>query len=708
MCFTFMSVHARLYTMIASNTPISAITGIGPSYAQKLEKLHIKTVGDLINHVPFRYENYASIKQISQAQLGEEVTIVGTIWDVSTVYTRSYRIKTITKAVIQDGSGTIEAIWFNQAFLRTNLKQGMRISLSGKLKQNRYKLQLSSPAYEVLHEDEQFINTGRIIPVYPETEGVSSKWLRTKIAKLLPEVIPTTADWLPFTLRQKAELLVLSEALQKIHFPESDDDAASARKRLATDELLKVHLSALKRKSEWENKSKTEQLTCDKRTIDEFIKKLPFTLTNAQFHVIDEILDDLSKPIAMNRLLEGDVGSGKTVVAALAMYVAHQNGLQSALMAPTAILATQHYQTLEALLSPFGLTTSLITGRSKIKIKNSKQNDANMLDTRYSIQNTDVVIGTHALLSESTQFNNLGFVVIDEQHKFGVEQRATLRQKGKQPHVLTMTATPIPRTLALTLYGNLDLSVIDEMPVGRTPPKTYVVPNKKREDAYKFIEKEIKQNKVQAFVVCPLIDESETYNTVKAATVEYGRLSKEVFPKLKLGLLHGRMKPKEKDEVMEQFREKKLDILVATPVVEVGVDIPNATIILIEAADRFGLAQLHQLRGRVGRRAGQISYCLLFTELKGAQSIRRLKAMEKIFNGIELAELDLKLRGVGEIFGTMQHGIPDFKAAKLSNLKMIEETRLLAKEIFDDYFLKGDRGVQQVVSEFDQRLIEPN
>lgn len=715
-----------LGTMIDLNIPISSLPGVGPSYAQKLEKLNIKTIIDLINHIPSRYEDYASIKQISQAKIDEEVTILGTVWDITNVYTRSYRIKTITRAVINDGTGSIEAVWFNQPFMTKNLHAGMHVSLSGKLKQNNYKLQLSSPAYEILGDEEKLINTGRIVPVYPETEGVTSRWLRMRIAHLLPQVVDALFEWMPEPVRKKAELITLPATYQKIHFPESKEDIQNARKRIAFDELLKVHLSVMKRKKDWQQKSATQALQVDREKIGAFIASLPFQLTQAQQRATEEILRDLAKTVPMNRLLEGDVGSGKTVVAAAAMYVAHLNSLQSALMAPTAILASQHYETLKQLLSPLGLTVTLVTGRKNITVKTPTRTYPLRTKGRSSalksrplakgearrwisiMHDADIVVGTHALLSESTQFKKLGLVIIDEQHKFGVEQRALLRQKGNLPHVLTMTATPIPRTLALTLYGNLDLSVIDEMPIGRTPAKTYVVPNQKRNDAYRFIEKEIKHHSVQAFVVCPLIEESETFNTVKAATVQYERLAKEIFPRLNLGLLHGRMKPKEKDEIMERFRNQKLDILVATPVVEVGVDIPNATIMLIEAADRFGLAQLHQLRGRVGRRAQQTSYCLLFTELQGRESISRLKAMEKIFNGIELAELDLKIRGAGEIFGTMQHGIPDFKVAKLSNLKLIEETKVIAQEIFDNYYLRGDRGVQRAVNEFDQKLIEPN
>ncbi len=690
--------------MLSKDTPIAALAGIGPTYATKLQKLHIFTVGDLIEHYPFRYENYASIKSIAETKIGEEVTIIGTLWEIKNAYTRNYRIKTITKALIHDGSGTIEAVWFNQSYLTKNLQAGMEVSLSGKLKQNGYKLQLVSPAYEILKSNRETVNTGRIVPIYPETEGVTSRWLRTKIAQLLPQINQDVTDWLPRQIIEKADLLPLDDALQKIHFPNAKDDIIQSRKRIAIDELLKVHLTALKRKQEWEGKSHGHAFVIDQKKVQDFIARLPFTLTKAQYRVIDEILADLKNDTAMNRLLEGDVGSGKTVVAAVAMYIAFLNGRQSAIMAPTAILAQQHFQTLSSLLEPLGLKVALLTGGKQPKASGDQKLQA----SSFKLQGMDIVVGTHALLSESTKFKNLGFIVIDEQHKFGVEQRALLHLKGITPHVLTMTATPIPRTLALTLYGNLDLSVLDEMPVGRTKPKTFVVPQQKRQDAYNFIAKEITAKKVQAFIVCPLIELSETFNTAKAATVEYEKLSTEIFPQLQLGLLHGRMSSKQKEETMAKFRSQELDILVATPLVEVGVDIPHATIMVIEAADRFGLAQLHQLRGRVGRREGQDAFCFLFTELIGEESIKRLRSMEKIYSGLELAEVDLQYRGAGNIFGTEQHGIATFKVAKLSNLKLIEQTRKLAQQIFTDYYEKGDQEVKDTVDRFDKRLIEPN
>lgn len=691
--------------MIPLETPIANVPGIGPIYAKKLERLEIFTVSDLINHYPSRYEDYAAIKSISQTQVGEEVTIVGTIWDIGNVYTKSHKI--LTKAVIQDGTGTIEVVWFNQRYLGTTLKTGMRLSLSGKVKQNGYKLTIVSPVFEILNEEDKFVNTGRLVPIYPETAGVSSRFLRTKIIRLLPTLVGGIEDWLPEKVRTEQELLPLSQAIQEIHFPENNDQIHESRKRIAYDELLKVHLTALKRKYEWQTKSIGTPLKFDQKTIDKFIHSLPFPLTNAQRRVADEILIDLQQQTAMNRLLEGDVGSGKTVVAAVAMYAAHLSGMQSAIMAPTAILARQHYDTLRSLFGPLGLSIVLVTGNTN-KGKGSENSNAVTLAPKPLPLHPDIIVGTHALVSEETQFSNLGFITIDEQHKFGVEQRALLRLKGNSPHVLTMTATPIPRTLALTLYGNLDLSVIDEMPKGRTIVKTFVTPQKKRADAYTFIEKEIRDKQVQAFIVCPLIEESETYATARAATVEYEHLSKEVFPKLRLGLLHGRMKAKEKDGIMSQFANHELDILVATPLVEVGVDVPNATIMLIEAADRFGLAQLHQLRGRVGRRAEQEAYCLLFTEMHGKQIFGRLKAMEKIYSGPQLAELDLHYRGAGELFGTKQHGIPNFKVAKLSDLRLIEETRKVAQEIFTNYYLKNDPKLVKIVDAFNKKLVEPN
>ncbi|HEX8965392.1 MAG TPA: ATP-dependent DNA helicase RecG, partial [Patescibacteria group bacterium] len=443
--------------------------------------------------------------------------------------------------------------------------------------------------------------------------------------------------------------------------------AYKAKQRLAFDEVFLLQLAAEKKRQEWQKTRIATAFSLEKfqKEIQDFWEKLPFSLTGAQQKAIHQIFEDMEKPTPMNRLLQGDVGSGKTVVAAAGIYLAFLNKFQSVLIAPTEILAGQHYTTIIRLLEPLGVKVALATGSKKEKT-----------------DNFDVLVGTHAVLSEKIIFKKLGFVAIDEQQRFGVEQRAILRGKGNNPHVLTMTATPIPRTVALTLYGELDLSVLDEMPKGRKTIKTWLVPNVKREAGYKWIEEKIQQGD-QAFIICPFIEESENMTTVKAAKGEFERLQRFVFPNLKLAMLHGKMKPKEKDSVLEDFKNKKYDILVATPVVEVGIDIPNATIIVIEAAERFGLAQLHQLRGRVGRGDKQ-SFCLLYTESQSPQTRDRLASLEKIHNGAELAELDLKLRGPGEIYGTMQSGQRMLKIASFSDLSLIEKAKREASKIFPE------------------------
>ncbi|MDO8452538.1 MAG: ATP-dependent DNA helicase RecG, partial [bacterium] len=472
-------------------------------------------------------------------------------------------------------------------------------------------------------------------------------------------------------IRLKYGLSNLKEAIKKVHFPRYLEDTIEARIRLGFDEFFGLQLNSLLKKKVWDEKKNAPSLLVDKEKIASFVKSLPFELTASQKVACQEILQNLQKSTAMNRMLEGDVGSGKTIVAAIACYVAFLNGYQSAIMAPTQILATQHFNTLTKILSPLGVKISLILGGSSLKVED---------------RSADIFIGTHALLQKEDYFNKLGFIVIDEQHRFGVSQRAKLAAKTNElsPHVLTMTATPIPRTVALTAYGDLDVSVLTELPKGRVKIKTWVVPPKKREAAYGWIRSRVQGTDEQAFIVCPLIEQSEaeSLTSVKAATVEYEKLSKEVFPDLKLGLLHGRIKGKEKDEIMAKFKNGELDILVATPVVEVGIDIPGATIIMIEAAERFGLAQLHQLRGRVGRGSKQ-SYCLLFTESSAITAQTRLKALERSTNGLELAELDLKMRGPGEIYGIAQHGYPELKVANYNDLSLIKKARSAAESLVD-------------------------
>jgi len=524
---------------------------------------------------------------------------------------------------------------------------------------------MQSPDYEIITNSPS-IHTGRLVPVYSETRGITSKWLRRQTYNLLKENKNQFIEYLPDSTLVDHSLVTISEAIEQIHFPQTLTKAERSRQRLSFDELFLLQLSAMHRKLNWNKNLISNPFSVDKFKSEttKFLSKLPFTLTNAQKRVVEEIFKDLAKTKPMNRLLEGDVGSGKTVVSAIAMFLSYLNGFQSVLMAPTEILAQQHYKTISQLLTSFKIRVGFATGSQKMRIKDF-----------------DVMVGTHAVLEKGINFDNLGLVVIDEQQRFGVEQRAIIRSRGKNPHLLTMTATPIPRTIALTLYGDLDLSLLDEMPHGRKQIKTWLVPAEKRLNAYFWIEKQVKETKSQVFIVCPFIEESETMQTVKAASKEFENLKNNVFKNFKLGLLHGKMKTKEKEKVLNKFRGGKIDILVATPVVEVGIDIPNATIIVIEASERFGLAQLHQLRGRVGRGDMQ-SYCLLFTQSLNLQTLERLKAMEKHNVGSELAELDLQLRGPGEIYGTMQHGRKMLKIASFSDFELIQKVRKEAEKIF--------------------------
>ena len=624
-------------------SPVTSLPGVGPIMAKKLSKLGLSSIFDLLYHLPFRYEDRSQISSLFTVQPGETVTIIGKIESIKNEFTRSRKL--IQKAVVSDDSGPIDIVWFNQTFLTRTLRVGDIIGLHGKVDFFGPKKSIISPDYEQTTNNPALIHMGRIVPIYPETAGVSSKWLRAKIFPLLGHLdnIP------PFD----------PNSLRHIHFPESLDQVAPAHRRLAFDELFLLQLTSLIHKQSWHQIKLTHPFHIDQAKILQFVSSLPFTLTPSQNQSLKEILADLSLPHPMNRLLEGDVGSGKTVVATIAAYSTHLNGFQTLILAPTQILASQHYITLKSLFEPLGINVDIITSSHK------------------AIQQAShVIVGTHALLNKS--FNRIGLVVIDEQHRFGVTQRTLAASKGESPHILTMTATPIPRTVALSLYGDLDLSVLTDPPQGRLKVKTWVVPETKRAAAYEWIKSLITDRQSQAFIVCPFIEESESVKSVKAATVEFKKL-KETFAKNRLGLLHGKLKAKEKDEVINKFRAGELDILVTTPVVEVGLDIPNATLMVIEAAERFGLAQLHQLRGRVGRSSDQ-SYCLLFSD----SDTQRLKALETHHSGIELAEIDLRLRGPGQIYGTAQHGTPQLKIAAYTDLSLIEKAKEKAKEIFPD------------------------
>ncbi len=669
------------------DTPLRHIPGIGYVHGRRLAEMNLLTISDLINHFPFRYEDFSEIVPINEAQLNTKVTLKGEIWQIKNIFTKYG--KKITQAIFNDGTNSINLTWFNSTYLTKSIKVGDRLQISGKLTKYGSKLSIIMPVWEKLEassmnnaSSKKPLHTGGLIPVYPETEGISSKWLRTKIAQILPKVNLFIEDPLPENI--KGKMLGLNDAYQKIHFPESYEDVDRATKRLSFDEIFLIQLKTLLIKNSWENKPSIDRFRIDRETLTVFTDNLPFGLTGAQKRVLEEIIADLQKGRPMNRLVQGEVGSGKTAVAAIAAYITHLNGFKTLYMAPTEILAFQHHSTFKKLLEPFGIEIGLYTGSRKFKLNNesgivnkakNKKTDSSVIIHNFEPQ---IIIGTHALLSEKLQAENTGLIIVDEQQRFGVEQRSVLRNKAKIPHFLTMTATPIPRTVALTLYGDLDLSIIDEMPIGRIPVKTYVVPAKKRTDAYKFIEDRAREGE-QVYIITPLIEISETLLTVKAAVDEFENL-KKVFPKLKLGLLHGRLKPKEKNAVLQDFKNKKTDILVSTSVVEVGVDVPNATIMVIEGAERFGLAQLHQLRGRVGRGSKQ-SYCLLFPSTEESNIVSRLKNLEKISDGLKLAEIDLKIRGSGEIFGKRQSGRFDLKIASFNDLELIEKTRTEAQNL---------------------------
>jgi len=650
-------------TKLTLDTSIENVFMIGPTYARRLKKLNVFTVNDLLHHYPSRHNDLSHIITINKIKPNEIVTIQGRVVSCKNVYTKHG--KKIQVAAIQDSTGSIDAIWFNQIFIPQTLKPNLIVNLSGKVGWFNRRLTLTSPEYEIIKDKkpadtDKPIHTARLVPIYPETAGVSSKWLRSRIIFLLKNLkLELKKDWLSEKIKTKNNLINLSPALNQIHFPDNQLNFKKAHHRLEFDEMLLLQLEALIRKKQWQEKSLSHKLTINQEKVLNLISSLPFKLTSAQNKCIKQILVDLASDKPMNRLLQGDVGSGKTVIAAIAMYISFLNNYRSILMAPTEILANQHFATLKTVFANTGIKLSLITS-------STKQN---------SIK-ADILIGTHALLFRKLKTKNTGLIIIDEQHRFGVQQRSKLiGQAQTTPHLLTMTATPIPRTIALTAYADLDLSTLDEMPQGRKKVKTWVVPPLKRLSAYHWIEKELKKEKSQAFIVCPLIEASdkESMKDIKNVTQEFNNL-KHVFNQLKLDLLHGKLKNKQKNKVIADFQNKKTNILVSTPVIEVGIDIPNATIMLIESAERFGLAQLHQLRGRVGR-GNKPSYCLLFSEHKNPDVLKRLKYLETTNSGIKLAEIDLKLRGPGDLYGLKQHGFMDLKLASFSDAKLLSQTK---------------------------------
>ena len=650
------------------NTPVSDLPGIGPFFAKKFEKLGVHTVENLFYHVPSRYLDYSLVTTINKLHPDETATIHAKIVSITNVFSkRGIRMQI---GSVEDVTGKLMVVWFNQPFLVRTLYPGRLVSLSGKIGFFNRKLCLNSPDYEILEtEEKETFHTGRFVPIYQETAGLSSKWIRTKIRDAFANI--SIEEYLPKELLQRTVLVSMRDAVKMVHFPKDLKEVEEGRKRLAFNELLNLQLKSELRKLNWSKTKVKNKLTVNRSDVKKFIDSLSFKLTDSQETVINELLSDLNRSIPMNRLLEGDVGSGKTVVAAVGAFASFLNGYQTLIMAPTQILAAQHYETLKKMFDKFNIRISLITSDVK----------------KIELGRSDIFVGTHSLIKSKIDFDTeggyskIGFIVIDEQHRFGVAQRELLVKKSGTPHVLTMTATPIPRTIALTTYGDLDLSILNDMPKGRQKITTWVVPEAKREGACEWIESRILNLGTQAFWVCPLIEESEseTMKDIKNVTSEYNNLRSKI-KNLKFGLLHGRLKQTEKEKVLNDFRERKIDILVTTPVVEVGIDIPNATIMVIEAAERFGLAQLHQLRGRVGRGDKQ-SYCLLFSNFHSGVAYSRLQAMEKTHSGFELAELDLKLRGPGEIFGTAQSGFPELKVARWADVELIKIAKETAVDV---------------------------
>ena len=661
------------------DSPVTVLLGIGPSHAKRFNRLGVETIRDLLYLFPHRYNDFSSLKTINQLEYGKEVTIIGNVWETKARETRKGGV--IVTSIISDGTGTIQATWFNQPYLVRRLPAGRQIVLSGKIDEYLGRLVFQSPEWEPL--EKELIHTARLVPVYPLTKGLSARWLRRLMKKTVDYWSKRLPDHLPATLRERANVLDLETAIGQIHFPADQESLKRARRRLSFDEFFMIQLGAQRQRHLWRSKS-GRPLTINEELLSSFILSLPFTLTGAQQRALQEIVKDLRQPQPMSRLLQGDVGSGKTVVAAAAMLLTVANGCQAVMMAPTEILAEQHHKTITELLANSSLETRLLTGSLTPLEKEEIREEAAAGDA-------DILIGTHALIQEGVGFKDLGLAVIDEQHRFGVAQRAALRQKGIAetgpfsgpvcPHVLVMSATPIPRTLALTIYGDLDISVIDELPPGRQEIKTRWLLPRERERAYSFLRSQMEQGH-QAFVICPLVEESEKIEA-KAAVEEYERLQKEIFPDLKLGLLHGRMKGEEKEAVMGAFKRGEFDILVSTSVVELGIDVPNATVMLVEGANRFGLAQLHQFRGRVGRSEYQ-SYCLLLSDSSTPESQERLRAIETTQDGFALAEKDMELRGPGEFFGTRQSGLPGLKLARLSDVRILEQARTEAQALFKE------------------------
>ena len=723
----------------ALNAPVTVLQGIGPRNAQTLAHLGIYTLRDMLYYFPRRYDDYSCLKPINRLWYGEEVTVIGTVQTVTHRPIRGGKA-TMIEAIVSDGTGSLRISWFNQPWVARQLQHDTQVAISGKVEQYLGRLTMTNPEMEQL--DQQQLHTNRIVPVYPLKANITQRWLRKHMNAVVSYWALRVQEALPETVLQSADLADISTALLQVHYPDSWESLKDAQQRLAFDEIFLLQLGVLDQKRTWQERT-ARAFPIEPDFLNQQITRLPFQLTGAQQRAVQDVRIDLGAGRPMNRLIQGDVGSGKTAVAALAVAMIASQGAQASLMAPTSILAEQHYKNLlgmlagerpaasakpdptvapsldaapeeveaseladpaadeeeiilpattepEAASAPAAETEPevpaspplLAAGEIALLVGATPEAEKRRVRDGLADGSIRLVIGTHALIEDPVTFADLQLVIVDEQHRFGVGQRAALRAKGDNPHLLVMTATPIPRSLALTVYGDLDLTVLDEMPPGRQPVDTFVLMPRERERAYTLIRGEIEQGR-QAFVIYPLVAENQDNpeSEARAAIEEHARLQKEVFPKLRLGLLHGRMSPEEKDSVMATFRSGETSVLVSTTVVEVGVDIPNASVMLIESANRFGLAQLHQLRGRVGR-GGHKSYCLLIPDNPAEAENERLQAMAETNDGFVLAERDLEQRGPGQFLGTRQSGYAELQFANLTDVRLIEKARRQAQALF--------------------------
>lgn len=666
---------------ISLETNLSDIKRIASSYQTILKKIGLKTVNDLFWYFPWRYDDFSKTKNISELAENDIATIQGTIKKLS--FAKTFKRKLfIVQAHIEDETGIARAVWYNQKYLVTTFKEGLRINISGKVTSEKNSFLFQNPVYEIIRDENQFMaHTARLVPVYPETKGLSSRWIRFQMKQFLP-LIEEIKEYLPQEIIDKYSFPFINEAIQQIHFPSSKDEIEKAKSRLGFEEILFIQLFLAQQRANLK-KETSPHIPFQEEAVKNFVSSLPFTLTKDQRQATWDIFKDMGKKEPMNRLLNGDVGSGKTVIASLASFLVMQTGWQTALLVPTEVLAWQHFKTFASFFKNQECDIALLTHSQNKRFIGSMNEiiEEKNADIAKAIAKNQIkiIIGTHALLQEHVNFEKLGLLIIDEQHRFGVAQRAKLRNSQKlTPHLLSMTATPIPRTLTLSIYGDLDISFINEMPKGNRTITTRIIQEPEKLSMYSFVQEKISQGN-QVFVICPRIEESES-KAVEMKTVEseYKMLS-EIFPHSKIEKMHGRLKPKEKEIILERMHKKEIDILVSTSVIEVGIDIPNASIIIIENAERFGLAQLHQFRGRIGRK-GQESWCFLCTDKEHSV---RLKAVEETHNGFELAEKDLAIRGPGEFIGATQWGIPKLTLGSLTDLKLVQSARNEAKEIIN-------------------------